>query len=106
MKNFNANTIENAIGYHFSNKDLLKQAFTRKSYTVEMDQGENNEVLEFLGDKVLDLIVTKKLIEPIELIQLYQTIKLILKYFVSSNTIWKKLRKNTKHHLMIQLIMK
>lgn len=63
MKNFNANTIENAIGYRFSNKDLLKQAFTRKSYTVEMDQGENNEVLEFLGDKVLDLIVTKKLIE-------------------------------------------
>ncbi|MBQ4510699.1 MAG: hypothetical protein II984_08250 [Clostridia bacterium] len=63
MKKFNSNAIENAIGYRFSKKGILKQAFTRKSYTVETEQGENNEVLEFLGDKVLDLVVTKRLIE-------------------------------------------
>ncbi len=47
-------------GYKFKNLDLLQQAFVRKSYSKERG-GENNEVLEFIGDKVLDLIVVKKL---------------------------------------------
>src|SRR5574344_1639955 len=51
--------IEKTIGYHFSNRTLLKQAFTRKSYTAERG-GQNNEVLEFLGDKVIGFIITKK----------------------------------------------
>lgn len=54
--------IENLIGYEFDNKDLLQQAFVRKSYSKE-NGGENNEVLEFIGDKALDLVVVKILMD-------------------------------------------
>ncbi len=54
--------IENVIGYEFHNKDLLQQAFVRKSYSEE-NGGENNEVLEFIGDKALDLAVVKILMD-------------------------------------------
>lgn len=50
--------IESQIGYTFKNRDLLQQAFIRRSYSKE-NGGENNEVLEFIGDKVLDFIVVK-----------------------------------------------
>ena len=53
--------IQDQIGYKFNNLDLLQQAFTRRSYSAE-NGGENNEVLEFIGDKVLDLFVVKLLI--------------------------------------------
>lgn len=55
--------IEQQIGYSFKRRLLLQQAFTRKSYTTETHDGDNNEVLEFIGDKVLDLIVVKSLAE-------------------------------------------
>lgn len=51
--------IELVIGYTFRNRTLLRQAFTRRSYTHEMGQSgtpadtESNEVLEFIGDSVL-----------------------------------------------------
>ena len=54
MKEFTL--IERKIGYEFSNKKLLEQAFTRKTWTQE-NGGENNESLEFIGDKVLDVVV-------------------------------------------------
>ena len=53
--------IQNQIGYTFNNLGLLRQAFTRRSYSEE-NGGENNEVLEFIGDKVLDFFVVKILI--------------------------------------------
>ena len=52
------NKVQEKIGYKFDNLDLLYQAFTRKSYSVEFG-GENNEVLEFIGDSVLNFYVTK-----------------------------------------------
>lgn len=52
--------IQDQIGYEFKNLDLLQQAFVRRSYSME-NGGEDNEVLEFLGDKVLDIIVIKLL---------------------------------------------
>ena len=55
--------IEKQIGYEFHNRMLLQQAFTRKSYTNETHDGDNNEVLEFIGDKVLDMMVIKALSE-------------------------------------------
>jgi ribonuclease-3 len=55
-----AEEVESTIGYRFSNWLLLQQAFIRKSYSQE-NEGQNNEVLEFLGDKVLDYVVTKKM---------------------------------------------
>ena len=54
--------IQNQIGYNFKNLDLLQQAFVRRSYSQE-NGGENNEVLEFIGDKVLDIVVVKILTE-------------------------------------------
>lgn len=47
--------------YIFKNEALLKQAFTRRSYTEE-NGGENNEVLEFIGDKALDIAVVRYLV--------------------------------------------
>lgn len=61
-KNDDITNIQRKIGYDFKNKDLMFQAFVRKSYSEEND-GKNNEVLEFIGDKVLDLIVVKLLAE-------------------------------------------
>ena len=54
--------IQSQIGYEFENLDLLQQAFIRRSFSEE-NGGENNEVLEFIGDKVLDLIAVKYLTE-------------------------------------------
>ncbi len=44
----------------FTDKNLLKQAFTHRSYINENTKGSasHNERLEFLGDAVLELIVT------------------------------------------------
>lgn len=53
--------IEKKINVKFSDPDLLKQAFTHRSYLNE-NRGlglEHNERLEFLGDAVLELAVTK-----------------------------------------------
>lgn len=52
--------VQGQIGYTFKNSDLLKQAFTRRSYTKE-NGGENNEVLEFIGDKALDFAAVRLL---------------------------------------------
>ena len=41
---------------------MLQQAFVRRSYAKE-NGGEDNEVLEFIGDKVLDLTIVKFLTE-------------------------------------------
>jgi ribonuclease-3 len=54
--------IQSQIGYTFNNLDLLQQAFVRRSYSQE-NGGENNEVLEFVGDKVLDFFAVKFLTE-------------------------------------------
>lgn len=59
----NLSTLEERVGVTFSNKDLLKQAFIHRSYINEhADAGlENNERLEFLGDAILELVVTEHL---------------------------------------------
>lgn len=61
MRKEELNFIQEQIGYEFNNLNLLQQAFTRRSYSQE-HSGENNEVLEFIGDKVLDFFVIKLLI--------------------------------------------
>ncbi|KIR03390.1 Ribonuclease III [Lachnospiraceae bacterium TWA4] len=50
--------LEDKIGYHFKNKELLRQALLHSSYTNEhrMNRLQNNERLEFLGDAVLELV--------------------------------------------------
>lgn len=59
--------IEQTIGYTFENKDLLQQAFVRKSYSEEHG-GQNNEVLEFIGDKALDFAVVRIMMEQFGII--------------------------------------
>lgn len=52
---------EAKIGYTFKNKQLLETAFTHRSYLNENRTAsrEHNERLEFLGDAVLELVVTE-----------------------------------------------
>jgi len=55
--------LEKALGISFENKDLLTQAFIHRSYLNENPDFnlEHNERLEFLGDAVLELVVTEYL---------------------------------------------
>jgi ribonuclease III len=55
--------LEAKIGLKFKNKDLLLQALTHRSYLNENPRWhlDHNERLEFLGDAVLELIVTEYL---------------------------------------------
>jgi ribonuclease-3 len=61
MKDFSI--FEKKIGVNFKNKDLLTQAFTHRSYLNENPDFklDHNERLEFLGDAVMELIVTEHL---------------------------------------------
>ncbi len=61
MENFSK--FEKRIGIEFKNKNILKQAFTHRSYINENPSWalEHNERLEFLGDAVLELVITEYL---------------------------------------------
>lgn len=50
--------IEAKLGYTFKRKQLLEEAFTHSSYANRYG-GKNNERLEYLGDSVLQLVVTE-----------------------------------------------
>jgi ribonuclease-3 len=52
-------TLEKKINIKFKNRDLLSQSLTHKSF----DSIINYEKLEFLGDRVLGLVIAKKLLE-------------------------------------------
>jgi ribonuclease III len=56
----NFTTFEKKLGIDFADKNLLKQAFTHRSYLNENKGAglEHNERLEFLGDAVLEMVVT------------------------------------------------
>ena len=55
--------LESTIGVEFRNKDLLEQALVHRSYLNENPSFRlgHNERLEFLGDAVLELIITEAL---------------------------------------------
>jgi ribonuclease-3 len=61
MKNFAI--LEKSLGLEFKNRDLLIEAFCHRSYLNEHPDFylPHNERLEFLGDAVLELIVTEYL---------------------------------------------
>lgn len=53
--------IENIIGYSFKDRELLDLAFIHKSFSNEnpiICSNQNNERLEFLGDSILDMIIS------------------------------------------------
>lgn len=56
--------LETRIGYHFDDQKLLLRAMTHRSFANESrHQALDNERLEFLGDAVLDLVVSCRLLE-------------------------------------------
>src|SRR6056300_1140493 len=55
----NYQDLQKKINYKFKNLDLLTKSLTHKSF----DSKNNNEKLEFLGDRVLGLVIAKKLLE-------------------------------------------
>lgn len=61
MNYLNLEEFEKKLGYHFTDKNLLILALTHSSYVNETKKGshENNERLEFLGDAVLDMVVSE-----------------------------------------------
>ena len=52
-------SLEKKIKVNFKNKNLLEKSLTHKSF----DKDRNNEKVEFLGDRVLGLVIAKKLLE-------------------------------------------
>ena len=58
------NSLQKQIGYTFQDISLLNKSLTHKSYVNEnSDSLKNNERFEFLGDSVLDLIVSGYLLK-------------------------------------------
>lgn len=51
-------TFETRVGYVFKNQDLLRLALTHRSVSAEDPARNDNERLEFLGDAVLQLVIT------------------------------------------------
>ena len=51
--------LEKKINLKFKNRNLLIKSLTHKSFNPD----ENNEKIEFLGDRVLGLVIAKKLLE-------------------------------------------
>jgi ribonuclease-3 len=58
----NRKRLEDSLGYTFNNPEILKEAVTHRSYSNEHNLDRNYERLEFLGDAVLQLIVSEYLI--------------------------------------------
>ena len=55
----NTSSLEKKISINFKNKNILIKSLTHKSF----NSSDNNEKLEFLGDRVLGLVISKKLLE-------------------------------------------
>lgn len=63
MNNIDFSKFEKEIGFSFKDKGLLRNAFVHRSYVNENKELKHNERLEFLGDAVLELVVTEYLFE-------------------------------------------
>jgi ribonuclease-3 len=59
----NIKGLETALGYRFKTRALLDKALTHSSTRSDQSRGEDNERLEFLGDRVLGLAVSELLLE-------------------------------------------
>ncbi|MGH4138095.1 ribonuclease III [Clostridium sp.] len=61
MCNIKLQELESELGLNFSDKELLKTAITHSSYANQKKKVEFNERLEFLGDAVLQLVISEYL---------------------------------------------
>ncbi len=55
--------LEAALGHRFGDRSLLRAALIHRSYTAEHEDAESNERLEFLGDAILQMVITDHLYE-------------------------------------------
>ncbi len=59
-------SLEKNLGYKFRDGDLLKVALTHPSFAYESSGSHTNQRLEFLGDAVLQLVLTRELYSQFE----------------------------------------
>ncbi len=86
--------LENKLAYRFKNMELLTNALTHKSYHEGLQGFEdlpNNEKLEFLGDSVINLVVTEYLFRRFKKFSEGELSKLKA-HLVSSNFLFKVAR--------------
>ena len=57
--------IEEIIDYRFINENLLRQAFTRRSFAAENGLSGCNEELELVGDAVLNNVITREIVSQL-----------------------------------------
>ncbi len=101
-------TIEQTIGYQFKDKQLISQAFTRSSYHYEHPEEQSNEVMEFVGDSVLSLLVVDNLLDRYtgkDGSGLYSCLNegdfsSIRSFMVNKSFLAKKMRKLDLHHFL------
>lgn len=53
--------LQASIDVHWSNQELLGEALTHSSYTFEHPEAPHNQRLEFLGDAVLEILISEYL---------------------------------------------
>ena len=53
--------LQQVIGYQFRQPELLREAMTHKSYAAEWNVRYDNQRLEFFGDAVVELVLTRHL---------------------------------------------
>ncbi len=58
--------VESAISYQCKDPQWMVQAFSHRSFHKENPEQKHNEVLEFLGDAVLDLVISDLLMQQYE----------------------------------------
>lgn len=62
----NLKNLQSKIGYEFKDVSNLEMAFTHQSYANEHDGVESYERLEFLGDAVIEMIVSKHIFDYVK----------------------------------------
>lgn len=65
MTNTNLQELEANLGYSFKHPELLQTALIHRSFLNESNTSASNERLEFLGDAVLELIVSEFLFQTL-----------------------------------------
>lgn len=64
MKQARLDELEEILGYHFTNREILVASLTHSSQALH--RGESNERLEFLGDSILGVVICQTLFERFE----------------------------------------
>jgi ribonuclease-3 len=59
--------VERALGHHFRDQRLLVRALTHSSFANDDPDAEDNETLEFLGDSILNYLVSELLFDAFPL---------------------------------------